>query len=358
MKNRYLLLIWITIITGIIVFAYYAKIPYRIYSRGVVMPAEEFSLRKSGNGTLVSVYKNYLRNITKNIGITEFQRGDLAIIKIHSQILDEDYIRAGDTIAVIFSSEENRRYSELLAELIVQKSLLNVYSTGDKPEAVKMAFEAIIKAEQEYETQSKLTERSRVLFEKGYIPLEEYELSVNQYQIKKQNLNIARLNHDVVSTGAKQEQLNFIMATIRALELQIEQVEERLGAFNILSPISGIIIERRSLQNTDETFVNIADVSKLIVLLPVDIHQLAYIEPGHKAILKMGSYGLSFSANILSIDNVVQMIGQQQKVFITAEVDDNDTAILPGMVVDATIQCGKVTSLEYLKRLFRIVYAN
>ena len=358
MKNRYLLLFWITVIAGIIVFSYYAKIPYQIYSRGVVMPAEEFSLRKSGNGTLVSAHKNYLRNITKQITITEFQRGDLASIRINNQILQKDIVLPGDTIAVIVSNEENKRHTELLAELIVQKSLLKVYSTGDKPEAVKIALEAIIKAEQEYETQSRLTERSRVLFEKGYIPQEEYELSFNQYQIKKQNLNIARLNHEMVSTGAKQEQLNYISASIRALEIQIEQVEERLDAFNILSPINGRVVERRSLQNTDESFVNIADVSKFIVLLPVDIHQLAYVEPGQEVALKMGSYGISLSASIVSVDNVVQMIDKQQKVFVTAEIQNNDITILPGMIVDASIQCGKISSLDFLKRLFRIVYAN
>lgn len=342
----------------LIVGSYFISIPFYVYSKGMVLPAKEWSLKKSGDGMLVSVYKDHLLNTITSFSVTEFQRGELAGFRINDKILTQEFIHAGDTIGIINSSEEDRRHVELLAELQVQKSLLKVHSSGEKPETVQMAYEAMIKAEHEFETQKKITARNETLFNEGVIAAEEYELYQNELLIKQQNMNIARSNFEAVSTGAKEEQLNFLMASINALEMQIRQVEKRLRSFHILSPIDGKLVGRREMQTLDETVVNIADNTQWLVILPVPIHQLPYIENGQDVVLKTGNYGISFRANIISVDNVVQMVDQRQNVFVTALLQESETDIIPSMITDATIHCGVVSVVDYFKRLFRIVYAN
>ncbi|MBE0661490.1 MAG: hypothetical protein IH597_03395 [Bacteroidales bacterium] len=148
------------------------------------------------------------------------------------------------------------------------------------------------------------------------------------------------------------------MASINALELQLRQVEERLESFHILSPIDGRLVGRRAIQPGEEIVISITDSSQCLVVLPVEIHQLPYIETGQLVVLKTGSFGVSYNANIISVDNVVQMNSQRQNVFVTALLDENGPGIIPGMVVDASIKCGMVSVKDYFKRLFRIVYAN
>lgn len=307
---------------------------------------------------LVSVYKDHLRNSITDFSVTEFQRGELAGFRVNDKILSQEFINAGDTIGIINSSDEERRYVELLAELQVQKSLLKVHSTGEKPETVQMAYEEMIKAERELETQQKMTDRNEILFNDSVIAAEEYELSQNELLIKQQNRNIARSNFEAVSTGAKEEQLNFLMASINALELQLGQVENRLQSFHILSPVDGKISGRRAIQPGEEIMISISDNSKRLVILPVEIHQLPYIEAGQQVVLKTGILGVSLTANIISVDNVVQMVDQRQNVFITALLNEDGPDIIPGMIVDASIRCGMVSVADYFKRLFRIVYAN
>jgi hypothetical protein len=358
MRHRFLTIVLILLLAGLVAGSFFISIPYDVHSRGIILPAKEWSLKKSGDGMLVSVYKDNLRNTLTEFSVTEFQRGELAGFRINEKILTQEFINIGDTIGIINSSEEERRHVELVAQLQVQKSLLKVHSTGEKPETVQMAYEAMIRAEHEFETQQKLTGRNEILFNDSVIAAEEYELSHIELLIKQQNRNIARSNFEAVSTGAKEEQLNYLMANINALELQLGQVEERLHSFHIVSPIDGKIIGRRAIQPGEEIVISISDNSQRLVILPVEIHQLPYIEAGQHVVLKTGNYGVSFTANIISIDNVVQMVDQRQNVFVTALLDENGHDIIPGMIVDASIRCGMVSVTDYFKRLFRIVYAN
>jgi hypothetical protein len=358
MKHRFLIILLILVLAGLVAGSFFVSIPYNVHSRGIVLPVKEWSLKKSGDGMLVSVYKDNLRNTITDFSVTEFQRGELAGFRVNEEILGKEFINTGDTIGIISSSEEERRYIEMVAQLQVQKSLLKVHASGEKPETVQMAYEAMIKAEHEYETQKKVTARNEVLFNDKYISAEEYELSHNDYLVKKHNMNIARSSFEAVSTGAKEEQLNFLMASINALELQLRQVEERLQSFHILAPIDGKLVGRRITQPGEEIVISIADSSRCLVVLPVEMHQLPYIKAGQLVILKPGSFGVSFTASIISVDNVVQMNSQRQNVFITASIHENSPGIIPGMVVEASIRCGMVSVKDYFTRLFRTVYAN
>jgi hypothetical protein len=358
MKNKLSILIVLLLLTGIVAGYYLLEISYTVQSRGIVLPLKEWSLKKSGDGTLVTVFKDNLKSTVTSFSITEFQRGELAGFRVNDEVLNKDYVNIGDTIGIVNSSEEERRYVELLAELQVQKSLLQVHSTGEKPETVQMAYEAMIRADHEYETQKKVTERNEILFNEKFISAEEYELSYNEYLVKKHNRNIARSNFEAVSTGAKEEQLNYLMATINALELQINQAEERMRSFHIISPVNGMVVGRRGSVVNEESVIIIVDNSQRLVVFPVEVHQLPYIETGQQVVLKSGSYGFSLNANIISVDNFVQMVDQRQNIFITALIEENGPEIIPGMIVDATVKCGMVSVKEYFKRLFRIVYAN
>ncbi|MBE0661491.1 MAG: hypothetical protein IH597_03400 [Bacteroidales bacterium] len=203
MKYRFLTIILILVLAGLIAGSFFISIPYDVHSRGMVLPAKEWSLKKSGDGMLVSVYKDNLRNTITDFSVTEFQRGELAGFKVNDKILSQEFIYAGDTIGIISSSEEERRHVEMIAQLQVQKSLLKVHSTGEKPETVQMAYEAMIKAEQEYETQKKISARNEILFNDSVIAAEQFELSHSELLIKQQNMNIARSSFEAVRPAPK-----------------------------------------------------------------------------------------------------------------------------------------------------------
>lgn len=324
----------------------------------MIIPAAEWSLQKIGNGTLVTVLKDNIRNLTTNFTITEFQRGNFTEFATNQSIIAKGFARIGDTIGLIRSSEEERRYAELKAELVVQRSLLLVHQSGEKTEVINLAKEAMYKAEQEYETWKKMADRNELLYRDGHISLEEFEKSDNDLKVKKYNANMARMNFESLSTGSKPEQLNYIESSIKALEIQLAQVEEKLKSFQILSPINGNVINFRSSQANLEVVITVADHSRLVILLPIEIYQLSYIHEGQTVSLSVSPYDAEFTATIVEIDNTAQMIHNRQNVFVTAIIDEGNTLLLPGMIAEVNIWCGKVSLYEYFRRLIRVVYAN
>lgn len=358
MKRILIFAIIVIVLAALFVLARHLQLPYTISSRGMVLPMSEWTLKKTGDGTLASVYKDNLRNITSQFSITEFQRGDLAGFVINEAILNQKTISKGDTVGQVTSMAEEKRRIELLAELQVQHSLMQVHKSGEKPELVQMAREDLVKAENEYETQKKLTERQAALFEKAYISAQDYELSQNAYLVKKHEMNRARAHFEAISSGSKDEQLNYIRANIESLEMQLEQVTKRIDAFTVVSPISGKLIERRNINGDQETILQAENNNTRLVILPIELHQLPYIKPGQTIRFKLDTYGQEMEARVHAIDNAVQMVDQRQKLFLTAVTAEIYPDLLSGTVVEASIDCGMISAAEFFRRLFRIVYAN
>jgi hypothetical protein len=155
------------------------NLTYTISSKGILYPAHEWILYRTADGNLINSLKDNSTNSILQYSVTEFQRGDLGSFKILPEVFTRGTVDKGDTIAYLGSFNERIRYVELQGELNMQKRLLSVYSTGEKPDDIRIATERINLARQEYETQKRITERNSILFEKAFIPEEEYEISLN-----------------------------------------------------------------------------------------------------------------------------------------------------------------------------------
>ncbi len=354
-------LVWIVllagfVLAGIMIFKY-ISLPYYIYSRAVVMPLREWSLQNEGDATLVSFLQDNLSNTTSHYRLTELQRGDMVSFVIDETLLKQPFINAGDTIANIVSLEKETKYIELKAELEVQHSLLQVFLSGAKPEDLRVAYQTMLKTEHAYATQVKLTERQQALYEKEYIATEVYELSVNDLFMKEQQMEIARANYESLKAGAKREQIDYVISNIHALERQLEQAQKNLDALSIILPITGTPVDKRGVAN-GRTLVSVADLSSMVLVLPVESHQVSVVELGQTVTIRAGFIGNSQTAEVVRIDNTIQMIGQRQQVFVTAIADNVSNGLMPGMVVEVRLEADAISMLDYLKRLFRIIYSN
>ncbi len=360
MKFKSLSAIIIILLAAVFVFFKYIELPYKINTKGIIYPSKEWKIIKSDDGTLLNILKNNRNNTVSYYSVTEFQRGDFAEFILDENIFGKEQISKGDTIGYIKSNEEQRRYNELKGELSAQRNLLKVYSTGAKPEEIAIAYENLNLARQEYETQKRITQRNKILHEDEYISDEEYELSFNRYKLSLYRYNIAKSEYNAITAGAKKEQLNYIKANIQTLEAQISDIEERINSFTILSPFTGEIVKQHGRDNEENAVVRLADVSEHVVILPIELFQLAYIVPGQEISLKTNLSNQPLNAKVIDIDNSVQMINFRENIFVTALITDKEynQKIIPNMLVEAEIDCGRVPAKEYIKRLLRTVYHN
>ena len=362
MKSKSIALIVVLLIGVIFVLMFYVKIPFSINSKGMVYPLKEWRIEKNDDGSLLNIKKDYSKNSISYYSVTEFQRGDFGEFRINESIYDKGIVKKGDTIGYIASNEEQRRFVELQGELAAQRNLYRVHSAGAKPEEIEVARERVLLAEQEYEAQKGIKKRNKILHQEEYISDEVYETSLNMYNNSLRRLNVAKAEYDAIKSGDKQQQLDYIQSNIEKLENELAQIEKRIDSFTILSPFSGVIIKQKSAQEREEAIIRLADVSQYVVVLPVELYQLEYIEEGQNIRLDVNSGIRRFvNAKVIDIDNASQMLNMRQSVFVTATIDmdqDNIQKVIPNMVVELEIDCGLVLAKEYLNRLFRTVYRN
>lgn len=358
MKLRFILTpLFLFLLAGLYYFPI-IRLPYNIRSQGAVYPVREWVLVKSADGLLVHTLHDHFNNTLSHHAVTEFQRGDHGEFVLNPDIFRSDTIFQHDTIGFLRSNEEQRHLLQLQGQLEVNRRLLASFAAGERAEDVAVARERMDLATTDYENQKRLLERSRLLFERDVISLQEYELTQNEYSIKMKAMQIAQSEFLAIQAGVKPQELEVVQAEIRSLEKQINQLRARIDAFTIRAPFNGIIIREASSPIGVENILCIADNSALMVLIPVETHLLPYIETGQKVTLTPQNRVNPVKATIVSKGNSIHIINNRQNVYVTAVLDQQPPHILLRMMLRADINTGNITIREYIARISRTIYAN
>jgi len=150
---------------------------------------------------------------------------------------------------------------------------------------------------------------------------------------------------------------------IQSLEYQIEQIKSKLKMNNVLSPITGKIVKVKS-SNYDangnlmdiENIIKVVDMSRLLVVLPVEYYEIRELKIGGKVNFILG--GKKVQGEIIDIDNSIQMLKRREVVFITVEIKENAGELMLNQIVDAEIECSIVSLKDYFLKLFNTVTEN
>ena len=336
------------------------NIPYVIRGKGVVKPMMEWYLQKADDGTLVNMMEDHVSGSIQEYKVQEFQRGDVVHFAFNDKLIRQEVINKGDTVAWVVSQDMDMQMVQARGELAYQEALKTVYLTGEKPEALQMALDEVELAKQELQTQQKITERIQHLYEEDLVSQQEYELAVNDLMVRQHALEIAQSHYRALLAGEKEEEISVIRSRIASLEHQITQLEKHRQAMHIISPISGKVVRQRGLETQqDKEVIRLADMSAVLAFVPVDSYERAFIETGQEVWIRHQGGRKAIQGEVLDIDNSVQMINNQPKIFVTIMVADQENAgLLPNMIVDARIQGDTLSLLDYLLRITRVVYHN
>ncbi|MCA1745808.1 MAG: hypothetical protein LC643_08955, partial [Bacteroidales bacterium] len=334
------------------------KIPYYIESNGIVKPALEWTLEKTPDGLIINTLRNNTNNTIPSFSTTEFQRGDHTSFELHPQHSAQTLIKKGDTIATIYSHLEHYKLLELERELLDNQQQKLVLLSGDKPALVNAAYEEMLLAETEYQTQQKLIERTRSLHEMGVVADLEYELARNEYNIKRQQVNITKSNYLALIEGSKKEEIAMVDARLSALHNQIDNLQQRLEAFTILSPIDGRSLTDLNRAAENELLAHIYHIDQMSVIMPIEMSQLKYFNEGMNIIIDNGLRESALAGEIQLISQKAELINQRQVVFVSSVVSDNQHKLKPNMKTKVKIDAGNISLLQYLIRLVNTIYHN
>jgi len=189
----------------------------------------------------------------------------------------------------------------------------------------------------DYERAAKNFQREKMLLAEGATPRRNFERAQKDYVA----LEAETKNHDAVAAGAEeritstQNELDAAKKLLEGKSEDVEQVTQRVGAGNVLSPVNGIVVGRRGQAGDDvhpsmtDLFQIATDMSAMQAVAQASPEQIRQLKPGQPAtvtIVEMG--GEILQGSVLKIDG--------DKVVI--EFANPNPLIKPGLTAQVRIK--------------------
>ncbi|HCY77984.1 MAG TPA: hypothetical protein DHV28_18925 [Ignavibacteriales bacterium] len=344
------LFIWIALILAFIIFLFLPiRINYNLSVKGKILPAREWVIYKGTDGRLTSQLINYKTGMSQSYDVTLFDRGDAMQFAFDTSVHSGSKIKVNDTIAVVYSNEIERQIENLKGQIISAKASLSLNLTGEKQAVIDEENKNLDYAFKQAEEQKKILDRMKVMYEKGLVSQEEYEITKGSYDLNLINISISKAKLQNVETGAKQEQIGFIKSQIVSLESELAVLKKRFEGFTITSPLDGIVIRKTN----SDTLMTITDDSELILINPVKVNDKRYIIDSADVLIYANGVKQNVKARIFEIDNSVKIVNGIQVITVTSLIDGKTSELIPNLIVDCYIHTGKLSPLDYLIRVWQ-----
>lgn len=325
------------------------NVPFTLETVASVLPARQWVLVKSPDGTLSATQYDNRTGLVGNREAYQFERGDLVQMRSKEGWKAGGSIKAGEIVAAIGSNRLSEQLVQLKNQLAVEQAGLDVISTGQKPQVITQLEEEINLAKADLELRKKNLERTRQLHLDGLTPATLLDQAENAYNESLARLRVAEKSLAVGATGEKQEAVSLAQSRIAALQKQIEFLEKKETRYAIVAPFDGLL-RFDVLPEGEKLFVE--DTSTVVLQLPIRLRDSRYVRPGQQVELQLVDNQVRVAAKVLEIGNRAEILGREQVVMVKA-APINGVTLTPGMPVRCWIICDNVRVSEFLKRSIR-----
>ncbi|MFC1694262.1 HlyD family secretion protein [Candidatus Latescibacterota bacterium] len=327
------------------------KIPYTLEVAGKIYAHKEWIVSRNRDDLLTAVFHDNARGMVNSYFVTVLERGDALRFILHRSIVPGFQVSKGDTVGWIDSSTLRQQLSVLNGLVRTQKAILLSAKAGEKESIVEEARKNIEYARAQLEEQKKIVERQKNLYETEFSPYQDYEIALSTMELYAVNVELAEAQLQSVLTGVKKEEIDIISARITSLEEEIDTLLERLEAFILISPLSGMVLDTMS----DSTIVNIADLSAYIAILPLKLQIREFVRDQQSVEFEFQGRKKPYRGKIEKLGNVISFHGSDQVVIAKASIETDDNSLLPGAITMCRIVCEPITLYEYLLRALNII---
>ncbi len=309
LRRRLVRLAWLLVACGILLLPY----PYETGGAFRVLPLKQTQIHAEVEGKITEVF-----------------------------VKENDWVRPGQPLATIESREYEKDLKATQEQLAAAEAQLRLLKAGPKPEEIDKAEQQVKKAEKDVqEAQVRLSfsspraERYTQLYEEGVVSQQDYEnairerdVDLEQLNVSKQGLEVARANLALVKSGARPEEIEAQEAEVRRLQTLVADYRERLRLTVLTSPVEGQIITPYVDQKVGQylkkgdLFTTVVDSRTVQIEVMVPEEEVPYVFPGAR--LKVVSWAFpstTFVGTVLSIAPVAQKSdGGDTTVRVLAEI--------------------------------------
>ena len=351
--RKFYLLAILLLIIGIFFLPF--KVPFSFRSTGFVFPVKKWSVKTDLNGNYESELRNLRSGAIEDLTSYKFDRGDIARLSLLPNLLNNTFVKEGDTLGYITSKFLDEKIQNLQNMIDVESKLLESSITGQKESILENLKQKLIYAEQLYDFSRINYERSLTLMKDSVIPQSEFDIAKTSYENSKTAIEIAKSEYEVAKTGVKPEDVKLIEERISSYAKEMNFYSRMKNDYVLISPISGkIVIDLYSMEPVE--FISITDTSEYILYSPIKNIYRLYLKPESKTEFSIPGTNITSEAELLEIGSNAEFIFTNQVVFTILRIKDPSDNIYPGLTVQIKFTCDEITLWEYAQRSISIFF--
>lgn len=339
--------LFLLLLTAFIISSAFIKVPFTIKSMAEIFPKEKWIIT-AGNGSQINFNLiDYTRGHSSHYNISQFERGEFVTTDFIKHLNDKKEVALGDTIISMQSTYIIDQIVSAEGALEIAFAELKSQRTGEKEPLIKEAENRLKYNEEKIAEQITLFGRTKQLFEKGLCSLQDYELQKWNIDLLNIESKIYKSQIESLKTGVKPETINLLEARIKSARNYLMFLKQKETQLTLLSPISGKIVSSFS----PDTLLKVIDYTRIILHEPVKLADLPAIKEGSTISVSFTGFDEVYTGYILSIEKEIKIINGQQIAFVSLMFDNPDARLLPGMIVENSLNLKKTTLLDSILRL-------
>ena len=326
----------------------FIKVPLKIETYSEVFPNQKWLLTQGKSGQIISNIVDFVNGYTSDYNITSFERGEFVSMNLSEFLKDKKEINMGDTIVCMHSSNVQEQLTDAAGELEIALSNLKAQNSPDKKASIAEAENRLEYTQEKIKEQEVLFQRAQKLLDKGYSSSEEYETVKWALDLLKIEEKIYSAQLENLETGVKPEEIKLLESEVNSAQNRLELFEHLQSSLMIVSPINGKIISSFA----PDTLLNISNFEQVVLHTPVKLIDLCELHEGQTIQIYFSGLDTTYQGKIVTIDKEVKLVSNQQVVFISLLLDNPDSQLLPGMIVENSFQLHDITLFNYLIKDF------
>lgn len=246
------------------------KIPNNISAYAKILPSKELVAIKGSNGQIITHLINNYSGIVEYVKTIQVDREDFASLSLKAK---NSHVFAGDTVAVFTSSHTNLIIEQSKGEISLQEKLLDSQLSGEKSSTINEQEKIYEISKINYSDQEAIFNRAAALYKAELISVEEYDLAKNLLAKLKLDEEKEFQNLLSLKSGLKPEEISITKDKIDALKKQKNILENRISAYNLISPFDGFVFGSSSI----DTLFTISEINSYVALIPIQIEKAPFL---------------------------------------------------------------------------------
>lgn len=264
------------------------------------------------------------------------------------------FIRRGDPVAQLESTELHKTVLARRAELTAYQAELAALLAGSRPEEIAESQATVRLAQAELNRLKLDYERARKLLGSKTISQEQYDSSLASYEVGQARRQQASERLKLVQKGPRQEEIDRARARVEQVTQSVALAETRLGYATLNAPIGGIVlsenVEAGEYVVPGVPIVTVGDLANSWLRAYVNEPDLGRVKFGQAVCVSTDTYPdkvyvgtVSFiSSQAEFTPKNVQTADERVKLVYRIKVDipNPQMELKPGMPADAAIWLG------------------